>query len=181
MSIATEITRLQTAKSDLKTAIEGKGVTVPPTATLDGYADLVDTISGGGGNITVTPLSVTENGTYTAGTGSAYSPVTVNVGQSADVEIKTVSVTISNTKALFNALVPSTEANKTYVVSEYEFQDQTLYNMINFMLVHTGASGEMLSPTVGIRYRNGVYNTCGVATNYDAAATIGDRYSVRCY
>lgn len=49
MSIATEISRLQTAKSDLKTSIENKGVTVPSSTTLDGYAALVDQISGGGG------------------------------------------------------------------------------------------------------------------------------------
>lgn len=49
MSIATEITRLQTAKADLKTAIEGKGVTVPSTTKIDGYADLVESIPSGGG------------------------------------------------------------------------------------------------------------------------------------
>ena len=32
-----------------------------------------------GANVSVTPLSVTENGTYTAPTGTAYSPVTVDV------------------------------------------------------------------------------------------------------
>ena len=51
MSIATEITRLQQAKADIKTAIENKGVTVPSDATLDDYADLVDSISGGGGSV----------------------------------------------------------------------------------------------------------------------------------
>lgn len=49
MSIATEISRLQTAKADLKTAIEAKGVTVPSATTLDGYATLVGQISSGGG------------------------------------------------------------------------------------------------------------------------------------
>lgn len=49
MSIASEITRLQQAKADIKTAIENKGVTVPRSATLDDYADFVDSISGGGG------------------------------------------------------------------------------------------------------------------------------------
>lgn len=49
MSIANEISRLQTAKADLKTAIEGKGVTVAANATLDAYADLVDAIETGGG------------------------------------------------------------------------------------------------------------------------------------
>lgn len=49
MAISDEITRLQTAKENLKTAIEGKGVTVPGSTKLDGYADLVDSIQAGGG------------------------------------------------------------------------------------------------------------------------------------
>ncbi len=49
MSIATEITRLQTAKADLKTSIEAKGVTVPSATLISGYAALVDQISGGSG------------------------------------------------------------------------------------------------------------------------------------
>ena len=49
MSIATEITRLQTAKDDLKTAIEAKGVTVSSATKLDGYAALVGQITTGGG------------------------------------------------------------------------------------------------------------------------------------
>lgn len=63
MSIATEISRLQTAKSDLKTSIENKGVTVPSATTLDGYAALVDQISGGGiGEVTFSgSLSITNN------------------------------------------------------------------------------------------------------------------------
>lgn len=48
MSISSEITRLQTAKADLKTAIEGKGVTVSSSAKLEDYADLVDSIPTGG-------------------------------------------------------------------------------------------------------------------------------------
>lgn len=50
MSITSEINRLQTAKADLKTAIEDKGVTVPSSTKLDGYADLVDSIEAGGGS-----------------------------------------------------------------------------------------------------------------------------------
>lgn len=48
MSIKTEITRLQNAKASIKTAIEGKGVTVPDGTKLDGMAALVDSISSGG-------------------------------------------------------------------------------------------------------------------------------------
>ena len=50
MSIASEISRLQTAKTDIKTAIEAKGVTVPSSATIDTYDDYVAEISGGGGS-----------------------------------------------------------------------------------------------------------------------------------
>lgn len=38
-----------------------------------------------GSSVQVDPLSVTQNGTYTAQTGHAYSPVTVNVGGSGEV------------------------------------------------------------------------------------------------
>ena len=49
MSIASEISRLQSAKADIKTAIEAKGVTVPSNATIDTYDTYVSQISGGGG------------------------------------------------------------------------------------------------------------------------------------
>lgn len=49
MSIASEITRLQNAKSALATSIGNKGVTVPASTKLDGYSALVDQIQTGGG------------------------------------------------------------------------------------------------------------------------------------
>lgn len=55
MSISSEIQRIQLAKADIKAAIEGKGVTVSSNATLDDYADLIDSISTGGG---VTPILI---------------------------------------------------------------------------------------------------------------------------
>lgn len=56
MSIATEITRLQTAKADLKTAIEAKGVTVPSATKLGGYANLVESIPSGSAVLTPYPI-----------------------------------------------------------------------------------------------------------------------------
>lgn len=49
MSIATEITRLQNAKRNLKTAIQNKNVSVPNDATLDEYYQYVNSIQTGGG------------------------------------------------------------------------------------------------------------------------------------
>ena len=48
MSIASEITRLQQAKADLKAIIESKGVTVPSGTTLDDYPTLVSQILNSG-------------------------------------------------------------------------------------------------------------------------------------
>lgn len=49
MSIQTELTRITNAKAAIKTAIEGKGVTVPDGTLLDGMAELIAGIEVGGG------------------------------------------------------------------------------------------------------------------------------------
>lgn len=59
MSIQTELTRITNAKAAIKTAIEGKGVTVPAGTLLDGMAALIESIEAGGGG---TKISI---GTYT--------------------------------------------------------------------------------------------------------------------
>lgn len=67
MSVQTQINRLASAKASIKTAIEGKGVTVPDGTLLDGMASLIESIEaggGGGGNIvagTYTPASTQTN------------------------------------------------------------------------------------------------------------------------
>ena len=50
-NITEQITRLQTAKANLKTSLEAKGVTVADDATLDAYPALVDSIPSGGGEV----------------------------------------------------------------------------------------------------------------------------------
>lgn len=49
MSVQTEITRIESAKTAIATAIEGKGVTVPEGTKLDGMAPLIEAIEAGGG------------------------------------------------------------------------------------------------------------------------------------
>ena len=77
-TIAQELTRIQTAKSDIKTSIEAKGVQVPSNALISDYNTYINQITGGGS--VLVPLSVTTNGTYTPSAGvDGYSQVNVNV------------------------------------------------------------------------------------------------------
>lgn len=82
MSVASEISRLTSAKAAIKTAIEGKGVTVSSFTKLDGYADLIDDIQTGGGGATLTPTAgdypVVSNGSLGGG-GSALTSTGVSV------------------------------------------------------------------------------------------------------
>lgn len=67
MSVASEITRLQTAKADLKTAIEGKGVTVSSSAKLDAYPALVESIQQGGSDDTWYLIVATKSTAFVYG------------------------------------------------------------------------------------------------------------------
>jgi len=49
MSIATEISRLQTAKANIKTSLENKGAIVPTETKLDNYPSIIDNLPSGGG------------------------------------------------------------------------------------------------------------------------------------
>lgn len=65
MSIQSEITRIEGAKNDIATAIEGKGVTVPASTKLDGYASLVSAIPTQTGTV-IPSVSVDSSSTSTA-------------------------------------------------------------------------------------------------------------------
>ena len=65
MSIQSEITRLETAKSDIATAITNKGVTVPSGTKLDGMAALIGSIESGRANFQTKSVTYTSNGTAT--------------------------------------------------------------------------------------------------------------------
>lgn len=57
-TIAEEIQRLKQAKSNIKTSIENKGVTVSETATLDAYPALIDSIEQTGGGFKIAGTGV---------------------------------------------------------------------------------------------------------------------------
>lgn len=57
---------------------DGENITM--TSDINGVTKDYDVTGGGGGGTTIEPLEVTANGTYEAPSGTAYNPVTVNVG-----------------------------------------------------------------------------------------------------
>ena len=79
MSIASEISRLQTAKTDIKTAIEAKGVTVPSSAKIDVFDDYIAQIPTGGSYQSKTISPTESSQTISPDSGyDALSSVTVN-------------------------------------------------------------------------------------------------------
>lgn len=78
MSIASELSALNGYILGAYDEVNTMGGAVPQNKNMANLATAIGTIPTGGGT-TITPLSVTSNGTYTAPTGTAYSPVTVSV------------------------------------------------------------------------------------------------------
>ena len=74
MSIQTELTRITNAKAAIKTAVEGKGVTVPDGTLLDGMAALIESIEAGGGGAKF------SSGTYTLAANTSYITVQHTLG-----------------------------------------------------------------------------------------------------
>ena len=73
MSIQTELTRITNAKAAIKTAIEGKGVTVPEATLLDGMASLIESIEAGGApSLQSKSVTYTANGTATVTPDAGY-------------------------------------------------------------------------------------------------------------
>lgn len=89
MSINDKLLRLSAARNGIITALGAKGV----TATGHGFEDFAADVAAIETGPRVEALSVTANGFYPAPTGTAYSPVTVNVpsGETPEAELKDVN------------------------------------------------------------------------------------------
>lgn len=118
MSIASEITRLQTAKADIKDAIEVKGVTVPSNASIDTYYDYIDQIPSGGGGPDFTTSAKVENQYVSAASGSGSTKYKVTMSNGPEFKIKWARIyDLSN--GTYITLTDGTYTAYYYRVSSY--------------------------------------------------------------
>ena len=94
MSIVSEVNRLKDAKTAIKTAIEGKGVTVPDATMLEGMAALIESIEAGGGNFT--PFNDIKVGLYTPAENQHIFPVVDLTGFSQGVLVFACGISSRN-------------------------------------------------------------------------------------
>lgn len=148
MSVATEITRLQNAKSAIKTSIENKGVTVPSTTKLDGYSALIDAIQTGGGSYEY------ESGTYEP---------------ESDVARPTIS--FSNTHT-----VPPTYLS-IYDVTDDEIQPSNSCVAMNFIDMYRLFNGSYMYSATALRYGTVQYIYRGTSTTSLSTGTTHFSYN----
>lgn len=120
MSIASEITRLQTAKAELKASINAKGGTIDDE-TIDEYASVVDTISTGtdisDANALVDDVLINKTFYATSGgkkTGTMADNGTVNT----DITTKAQEVTIAGGKHSGSGKVKISSTEQAKIVSD---------------------------------------------------------------
>lgn len=140
MSIVDEITRLTSAKADIKAAIEAKGVSVPSSAKLDAFPSYVSAISGGAADPVIQALAVTANGTYIAPNGiDGYSPVTVYVQSAAG----------SNENEIINRSLSGTYVNDTVTfIGEYAFYGTSIQHAAFPNVTNVRTAGFMYCPSL---------------------------------
>lgn len=166
------------AEADAIRAKTGGSSPIPyDYANNKGFADAIAAIPTGGG-ITAQPLSVTQNGTYTAPSGTAYTPVTVSVptGGSLPSVISKIDggefTFASNTASTYHIAHSLGVVPKGFVIWTDDVDISTAKNNIairGVFIVDESANGSVTS----CLYQMGVYNNN--FNNY--TRTVGSNYS----
>lgn len=96
MSIATEITRLQTAKADIKQSIENQGASIPSTATLDTYSNYIAKLLDVGGKNPVLIKEYHEEIPFSETNFPNITPTTSQQAFYPDADIDTIDIDLEN-------------------------------------------------------------------------------------
>ena len=131
MSVQSEITRLETAKSDIATAITNKGVTVPSGTKLDGMAALIGSIeSGGAPSLQSKSVTYTSNGTATITPDEGYDGLS-NVDVTVDVA--------GSGEEMVNVSFKDTNFNRYYTIYSYD-ENGNLFCVIDDVQINSTPS-----------------------------------------
>ena len=158
MSIASEITRLQNAKTSIKSAIEAKGVTVSSSLKIDEYAAKIAEIPTGGSS----GYSITTN--ITNGT---YSGATVTYPDATGVTVEAVVTLTPNTGY---ELIDVTVTNATHSI-DWETGTVTLTHATDNIVI----TADVRQASIGLEFQqvSGTnYNVKGIGTCTDTNIVI---------
>lgn len=167
MSIATEISRLQQAKADLRTAIQAKGVTVPAAAKLDDYDTYVGQISGGGGGAVLTPTAgdypvVGNGGLGGGGSNLTSTGISVTIPVSGTYRFKWCAFRRNNsTSYTWSSRLYRTRSGSTAAIGTENTSWTSTYIQTNSQDIACNA-GDVI--TVYVRGRSSSYSWGGMLT-----------------
>ena len=150
MSIANEIQRLQSAKADIKAAIEEKGVTVGD-GTIDTYAAKISEISGGSGDYEQGyedgKNSVAQIDRYIKGTPQF---TTLNMFTTSEAVLN-----LDNATALTQLFVVTDEAYKNTTVEHLTINSPNAITSANQMITTSVADLTLKHLTLNVSFENG--------------------------
>jgi hypothetical protein len=86
-----------------------------------------------------------------------------------------ITTSVSNVEELSNIVFKDLDDTRDYVAYLSFSKDKNLYNKIEFI---TNIESNTVVDDYAIRYRNGIYSHITITSNFDAAVTIGDVYTV---
>lgn len=166
MSVATEILRIQGAEADIKTAITGKGVSVPASAKIDDLADLIDSIQTGGG-ATLTPTAgdypvVGNGGLGGGGSNLTSTGISVTIPVSGTYRFKWCAFRRNNsTSYSWSSRLYRTRSGQTTAIGTENSTWQSTYIQTNSQDIACNA-GDVI--TVYVRGRSNSYSWGGMLT-----------------
>lgn len=136
MSVSSEISRLETAKANLKTAINNKGVAISAGATLEDYPSYVNLIATAGSDIKIYNLSALT---------TAAAPQTLAAAKSYDViKYNEVYYLYGGSYANFVWYIKCTLVANTGIISTADIYFTTI-NRIDFVYTSAGAISSVSS------------------------------------
>lgn len=177
-------TQLNADLTSVANAIRAKGGTSASLAFPAGFVDAIGDIETGGG-VTVSPLSVTANGTYTAPSGEAYSPVTVNVPTGGGGASNVVTGTFTGTTTGAAMDVTLNYSGNGYPIAVMVYPEEgpynsagTFYSLIQRYAIQMFSAIKIIPGTDPIYGNNAPENQCTTNVSYKNSSGSADSYAV---